>query len=92
MTETEQNNLRQLLEQLHTELERTESVDETGDELLRHLDADIRNLLERSGEKLERDEPMLERFQETIDHFEVSHPKLTTALSEMMNILSNAGV
>jgi hypothetical protein len=48
--------------------------------------------LERSGEKLERDEPMLERFQETIDHFEVSHPKLTTALSEMMNILSNAGV
>ena len=42
-------NLRKMLEQLHDELERTESVDETGDELLRHLNEDIRSLLQRSG-------------------------------------------
>lgn len=86
-------NLRKLLEQLHDELEHIESVDEKGDELLRHLNADIRDLLNRSGRgKRPADESMLERFQETIDHFEVSHPTLTTMLSEMMTILSNAGI
>lgn len=86
-------NLRKLLEQLHDELERTESVDEKGDELLRHLNADIDNLLKRSGKgKRPANESMLERLQETIDYFEVTHPTLTTMLSEMMTILSNAGV
>jgi hypothetical protein len=86
------HDLRELLEKLHSELEHTESVDDKGNEMLRHLDADIRTLLERSGTKVERDEPMLERLQGTIDHFETTHPTLTTVLSEMMTILSNAGI
>jgi len=86
-------NLRTLLEQLHDELERTESVDESGDELLRHLNADIRSLLKRSGKaEVETDDSVLERLQDAIDHFEVTHPALTTMLSEMMTILSNAGI
>lgn len=84
--------LRQLLEKLHNELEHTASMDERENEMLRHLDADIRTLLKRSGTKLERDEPMMERLQDTIDHFEETHPTLTTMLSEMMTILSNAGI
>ncbi len=87
-------NLRELLEQLHKELERTDAVDEQGNEMLRHLDADIRNLLKRSrteGE-IDPDEPLLERLQDTIDHFEADHPRLTEVLSEMMTILSNAGI
>ncbi len=86
-------NLRDLLEQLHKELERTDTVDEKGNEMLRHLDADIRKLLKRSvtGE-VDADEPLLERLQDTIDHFEATHPRLTTVLSEMMTILSNAGI
>jgi len=82
--------LRELLEQLHNELDQTESVDERGDELLRHLNSDIRNLLERS--RPETRESMLERLQDTIDHFKVTHPTLTKTLSEMMTILSNAGI
>ena len=87
-------NLRELLEQLHKELERTETVDEKGKEILRHLDTDIRSLLKRSGTEAEIDvdEPILERWQDTIDHFEATHPRLTTMLSEMMTILSNAGI
>ncbi len=87
-------NLRDLLEQLHQELERTETVDEKGNEMLRQLDADIRSLLKRSGTggKIEADEPVLERLQDTLDHFEATHPRLTTVLSEMMTILSNAGI
>ena len=86
-------NLRKLLEQLHDELERTESVDEKGDALLRHLNADIRDLLKRSEEDHElSDESMLERLQDSIDHFGDTHPTLTLTLSEMMRILSNAGI
>jgi len=86
-------NLRKLLEQLHDELERTESVDETGNELLRHLNADIRNLMKRSGKaEVEPDDSVLERLEDAIDHFEVTHPTLTKMLSEMMTILSNAGI
>lgn len=85
-------NLRELLEKLHQELERTEAMDEKGSELLRHLDSDIRSLLKRSGAKAESDEPMLERLQDTIDHFEDTHPRLTTMLSQMMTVLSNAGI
>lgn len=88
---TEQN-LRELLEKLHSELERTEVTDEAGRERLRHLDADIRSLLARSGDAVETDEPMLERLQDSIDHFEMSHPRLTMMLSQMMTILSNAGI
>ena len=85
-------NLRELLEQLHNELERTEAVDESGRERLRHLDADIRSLLKRSGEEAETDESMRERLQDAIDHFEATHPRLSLMLSEMMTILSNAGI
>lgn len=94
---TDQNpnqNLRELLERLHNELEQTESIDESGDEMLRHLDADIRRRLEGSGtkRKAEEDDTILERLQESIDHFETTHPTLTLTLSEMMTILSNAGI
>jgi hypothetical protein len=82
--------IRELLQQLHEELERADAVDEKGRALLREVSADINNLLDRSGEPT--DESMLKRIQETIDHLEIEHPKLTMALSEMMNILNNAGI
>jgi hypothetical protein len=62
--------------------------------MLRHLYTDIRKRLESSGAKKEpeADDPILERLQGTIDHFEATHPSLTLTLSEMMTILSNAGI
>ena len=89
---TNQNDLRELLEKLDRELEHTEVTDEAERERLLHLRADIRNLLARSGETDENDDPMLERFQDSIDHFETTHPQLTIMLSQMMTILSNAGI
>lgn len=85
-------NLRELLEKLHNELEQVEVTDEAERERLRHLEADIRSLLERSDELDEMDEPMLERLQDSIDHFESTYPRLTMMLSQMMTILSNAGI
>lgn len=81
--------LRELLEQLHSELERAGSVDEEGREMLTHISADIQNLLGPSGSA----HPSLrKRLQDAIDHFEVEHPAITAALSQMLNTLSNAGI
>lgn len=88
----DRHNLRELLEKLHNELERTNVTDEAERERLRHLEADIRSLLERSGENVETDESVLERLQDSIDHFETTHPQLTLMISQISTILSNAGI
>lgn len=82
--------LRDLFGKLHDELQRVESVDDKGRDLLRDLDDDIRALLERSGEA--RSDSIAKSLQSAMDHFEITHPKLTMALSEMMNALNNAGI
>jgi hypothetical protein len=85
-------NLRELLEKVQNELEHVEATDEAGREKLRHLEADIHDLMKSSNEERETDEPMLERLQETIEHFEETHPQFTMTLSQMLTILSNAGI
>ena len=85
-------NLRDLLEKLQMELGQIDVTDEAGRERLQHLEADIRRLRERSDEQEETDDSMLERFQDSIDHFETSHPEFTMMISQMMTILSNAGI
>jgi hypothetical protein len=80
--------LRDLLEKVHSEIEKTESIDDKGRELLKHLDADIRRLIDSP----EDTEGVIEQFESTIQHFEVTHPVFTTTLTRVMNILSGAGV
>jgi hypothetical protein len=80
-----------LLAKLHKEIEGIQSVDEKGQDLLRDLSSDIRELLERTEGK-KAAPSMLERMETSIDHFEVTHPELTSALSSLFTILSNAGI
>lgn len=86
--------LRQLLEDLHQKIESIDVVDEKGRELLSHLSVDIRNLLERTGHEpqLRGSSHEVGRLQESIEHFEVTHPNLTAALSQLLNTLNNAGI
>ena len=86
-----EKDLTQLLEELHAELGSTQAVDEKGRELLRALNADIQNLLERSDAG-DSEDSLLERLQESIDHFEATHPTLTSTLSHIMTALNNAGI
>lgn len=86
--------LRRLLEELHRKIEDIDKVDEKGRELLSHLSVDIRNLLERTGheERLRGSSWEIGRLEESIRHFEVTHPNLTAALAQLLNILNNAGI
>jgi len=84
------NKIQELLEQLHEEIHKDGALDEKGRELLKHLTSDINSLL--AGESDKSSETLVQRLQDSIDQFEVEHPDLTMALSEMMKILSNAGI
>ena len=80
-----------LLEQLNKEIEGIQPDDAKGQELLRELSEDIRELLERAESK-QPATSMIDRIETSIDHFEVTHPELTAALSSLFSILSNAGI
>ena len=80
-----------LLEKLNQEIEGIQADDEKGQLLLRELSADIRELLERAESK-QPAPSMMDRLESSIEHFEVTHPDLTTALSSLFSILSNAGI
>ncbi len=89
----EQQQLREQLQQLHTELERTESVDQASRDMLRHLISDVQELLDRSEEgPSQRDRPFLNRLRKGIAAFEATHPELTLTMSEVVDTLTNAGV
>ena len=83
----------QLLEQLHSEIEATKSVDAKERELLHNLEADIRALLERcEAEQVQSHQLTVRRLEDAIEYLAVNHPTLTAMLSNMSTILSNAGV
>jgi hypothetical protein len=85
--------LNELLEQLHSEIENTETVDEKGQELLRDIGTDIRELLERSeGSRIQIQPSTIQRLEETIEYLEITHPNLTTILSRVLETLGGAGV
>ncbi|MGE5378347.1 MAG: DUF4404 family protein [Bacteroidota bacterium] len=86
--------LRKSLEELHRKIETTNHVDEEGRELLNHLKVDIQTLLDRTESEDQFDDTSGEiaRLEESVRHFEVTHPSLTAAISQLLNILNNAGI
>ena len=85
--------LRELIEKLHTEIQNTHSVDEKGQELLLHLESDIRELRNRTGKIGTTVHPStIRRLEEGLDQFEVTHPALTILLSKLLESLSNVGI
>jgi hypothetical protein len=85
--------LHQLLGQLHAELGRTQAVDAGDRELLKSLQADVQAILERADESAEiQYGPLGARLRHGVQRFEVSHPQLTWAMSEVLEILSRSGV
>lgn len=85
--------LHKLLEQLHTQIEHTRSMDEKDRALLRDLGNDIRTLLERSEtDQTQTRQSLLGRLEESISYLEVTHPTLTNTLSNLLESLSNSGI
>jgi hypothetical protein len=85
--------LRKLLEQLHSEIENAQSIDEQSEKILRDLGADIQGLLERSeSSRVQLHPTMVTRLEEAIVNFEATNPALTTTILKILDILSGAGI
>lgn len=85
--------LRRKLEQVHDDIANIDHVDEKGRLILRDVDGHIRELLARGDTTAGEPRPNLDRgLENAIRHFEVTHPVLTEALSDLLTALSNAGI
>ena len=69
-----EEHLRQMLEQLHTELQRTDAIDDRSRELLRGVLGDIEDLLARKQKRGTQPESIIERLCEAVRAFETTHP------------------
>ncbi len=85
--------LRRKLEQVHDDISNMDHVDERGRAMLRDIDGHIRDLMSQSeGAPAERRPALTRGLENAIQHFEVTHPTLTEALSDLLTALSNAGI
>jgi hypothetical protein len=85
--------LKKLLEQLQVEIEHADHVDAKGKDLLLKIDRDVHELLNRpQNETLTIHPRVIERLERTIDHLEISHPGISQYLTELLEILSKAGI
>jgi len=87
----EQQKLRELLETLHQELERVDSVDETTVAVLSNLREDISKLVTDNVGTVHENESLMERMSEAVDHFETDHPKLSMTIQHVLESLAKMG-
>jgi len=87
-----ERDLRQLLEQLHAEIQVTDTIDDRSRELLRGVLGEIEDLLERKQKQGTRPESIIERLRGAVKSFEKTHPTLTEAIGKVADALSSIGI
>lgn len=84
--------LRDRLASLHSELARTSAVDPQARELLITLLGDITRLLGASTSAEEEHRSVTERLDELAVQFEAEHPALGAAVRQVADTLAKAGI
>jgi hypothetical protein len=89
-----ESNLKAHLKTLHRNLAETGELDDELEMLLRQLDGDIRQVLDKRADE-DNDANtfgLASRAQEITARFAVKHPHLEPALVELGNMLANMGI
>lgn len=84
--------LRDLISELHDELDRAERVDPEAQAMLRGLGDDIERLAGDEPAAPEHHETARERVDEAVVHFQADHPRLTRVLREIADALGRLGI
>ncbi len=88
--------IRRMLTQLHDELERTQTLDENEQAMMRHLMDDIKEMLARTEhQKNPRYQPsgdLMNQLEESVETLEVSHPTLSSLIRKALDTLNIAGI
>jgi len=88
----EEDRLQQKLEELHTELQTVETIDQNELRVLRQLRDDIQHLLERNEAQEAGYERLSSNLQDAIQQLEASHPKLAMLLGQVADVLAKMGI
>jgi hypothetical protein len=88
--------IRQMLTQLHDELEHAETLDDDERAMMRHLMADIQEALKRSADAhtpgYPANQSLMARLEQSVDVLEVNHPALTVMIEKALDTLNLAGI
>lgn len=84
--------LRELISDLHDELERTPQVDAEGRELLRELTGDIEELVGHEEPAPESRASASQRVENAAVRLEADHPRLAGILGEIVDALGRLGI
>jgi hypothetical protein len=87
------DSIREKLQGLYTELEKTRSSDKQTEERLRSLAAEVKDTLNHF-DKLQpaQQKGVLDRLEGAVEQFEASHPELTSVLNDVISSLANWGI
>jgi hypothetical protein len=81
------------LEQLHQELQKIDSVDARGQQLLQTLMSDIKKLIDAGeSQKGQVTDRLGEGLKDGIKLFEASHPQATMLMGQVIDALSKMGI
>ena len=83
--------LKDKLQQLHIELQQTESVDEKSKILLKKLEKDIQQVLDCSDDESWYSE-LFEKLEDEVEDLEETHPSIFSAIKNITTTLSNIGI
>lgn len=86
-----ETNLKELLQQLHRALEKTESVDPETLKQVRELDEEVNRLLE-SGSQGDDFDNVVDQAKAVETRFAVDHPVAERFLREIIETLSKVGI
>jgi len=84
--------LRELVSNLHEELERTPEVDAEGRELLRELTGDIEELVGHDSPPAKSRETAADQVETAAVRLEAEHPRLAGRLNEIVDALGRLGI
>jgi hypothetical protein len=88
--------IRRMLVQLHDRLETARTLNDDERVMMRHLMADIQELLRqqeaKEGIRYQPSRSFLNRLQQSIDLLEVNHPTLTVMIEKLLDTLNLAGI
>ncbi len=83
--------LKNKLQQLYTELQQTEFVDEKSKVLLEKLRKEIQQVLDRSDDDSWYSE-LFEKLEDEVEDLEETHPSIFSAIKNITTTLSNIGI
>ena len=84
--------LHQELEDLHSELQRIDSLNDSDRDRLSILAQDIRRILEYKGSDAGHYQGLIDRVRDAVTEFEAAHPKTTLLMRQVLDQIAYLGI